>query len=330
MPTPARLANLVLIIALLGLGGYAYWEHRLRVSQAGDLEALIRERADLRQQLWKRAAARPAPASAAAEAAEGPTRGSDGDLPPDIRNQRVGDMFNRFTNLMDSPEAQRLLGIQQRAALDAKYSALFKAMHLAPEQLEKFKSLLVEKQNAVLDVMAAARAQGLNPRDNRTEIAQLIQGTQAEVDSSIRNALGDAAYSQYQTFEQTVPQRNTVGQLEARLSYTDQPLTPQQSDSLVSILASNATGANRTNAGAAGGMLGRLGGTAGGSATITDAAVNQAQTVLSGPQVQALQQLQQEQQAQAKLRQLMRTLRSTGGAAGTGTGTVSPPVPPKG
>jgi hypothetical protein len=330
MPTPARLLNVFLLLALLGVGSYAFWEHRLRESLSADLDALAKERADLRKQLWaSKPASSPGLAAHPATQAERDQLALENGVPADVRNQRVGDMVNRFTNLMDSPEAQRLMGIQQKAALDARYSSLFKSLHLTPEQLDKFKSLLVEKQNAVMDVMAAARAQGLNPRDNRDQIAQLIQGTQAEVDSTIRSTLGEDAYSQYQTYEKTLPQRNTVGQLQARLSYTDQPLTTQQSEQMVSLLASNTTGGNRPTGG---GVAARLGGmaNAGGTAAITDTAVNQAQTVLTAPQLQALQQLQQEQQAQAKLGQLMRSLRAGGGATGTGTTATPPPTPPKG
>src|SRR5690606_20506124 len=75
-----------------------------------------------------------------------------------------------------------------------------------------------------------------------------------------------------------------------------------------------------------------------GSAPVTSAAVNQAQTVLAPPQVAALQRIQQEQQTQQQLRQLVSetmaanrptSSKSTGkwtsGAPNTGSGGAAPP-----
>ncbi len=325
MRLPPRLTPVILLLGLLGTGGYAYWEHQLRLAATAALLASDRDRADLRQQLWARQQALTR-AAATAEAESAARRRGDDGSPDDPRGGRPGGMmFNRFNQMMDTPEAQRLLAIQQKAGLDARYSQLFKAMHLSPELLDKFKSLLVEKQTALLDVMAAARSQGLTGGTNRAELNQMIQSTQAEVDASIRTTLGDAAFTQYQNYEQTLPQRNTVGQLDARLSYSDQPLTADQADQLIAILADTArpSAASGTAPGATpnptrpGGIFNATG------APITDAALTQASAILSPAQVQALTQVQQEQHAQAALRQLMRNQAQN-------PPPPAAPVPPKG
>ncbi|MEO6994373.1 MAG: hypothetical protein ABI273_12135, partial [Lacunisphaera sp.] len=189
---------------------------------------------------------------------------------------------------------------------------LFKQLQLSPADLEKFKSLLVEKQSAVMDVMAAARTEGLSGRDDRDQIKQLVQDAQNEVDDTIKSTLGDAAYAQYQTYEATQPQRAVVSQLEQRLSYSPEPLTDAQSQQLVQILAesSQAKGNSGQN-GRIGGFAMIAGGMGGpnpmfGGSSITPEAITQAQSVLSSQQMTALQGLQQEQQASAQLRQQMR------------------------
>lgn len=327
MFTPARLANGFLLLGLLTLGGYAYREHQLRLSGMNALQAMARERADLRKQLW---AHPPVTAPVAAT----PTGASPDEriqsriedaIPQEWRGQRPGEMFKRFNQLMENPEAQRLLAIQQKSALDSRYSALFQSLHLSPEPLEKFKSLLVENQNAVIDVFGAALAQGMTGPENRATLTQMIQSSQAEVDQTIRTTLGDTVFAQYQDYEQTRPQRNTVDLLNARLSYSAPPLTPQQSDQLVQILAQTAPVATTRSGAPSAGV--NLGNGPGGmfnltSGPITDAAVAQSQSVLSSPQVQALQQLQQEQQAQQQLRQLVRS------QAPTAKPAPGPAVPP--
>lgn len=229
----------------------------------------------------------------------------------------------RLNAMMNSPEVQQLMAMQQKAGLDGRYAALFKRLNLSPGELEQFKNLLVEKQSAVMDVFAAARSQGLGGRDNRDEIRQLVQDTQAEIDESIRSAIGEAAYAQYKGYETTLPHRGVVDQLGQRLSYSTTPLSEIQADQLVQILAATAPVGNagarnqvttpmiaafpRSGAGTMG---------LGGGARITDEAVAQSQGVLSGPQLAALQSLQQEQQAAAQLMEQMRANRQNrqGGA----------------
>jgi hypothetical protein len=256
-------------------------------------------------------------------------------------NRRNG--MNNLTTLLDNPEFSKLWNSQQKLGLDARYAALFRNLNLSPADLDKFKSLLVEKQSAVLDVMAAAREQGLNPRDpaDRTQLATLLQTAQAQVDANIRQTLGDGQYSQYQNYVQTLPQRSVVSQLAQSLSYSGSPLQDTQVEQLVNILASNAPVRNQ-GAGGGAGLFAALGGGGGpmagifgnGSAPITDAAITQAGTILTAPQVAALQQLQAQQQAQQQIAKIIRQANSGGGAApGTpatqGAGSASPPRIPK-
>lgn len=240
-----------------------------------------------------------------------------------------------FMAIMEQPEMQRLLAIQQKAGLDSRYASLFKNLNLSPEQLDKFKNLLVEKRTAMMDVMAAAREQGINPRSNKEAFDKLVADSQADIDATIRSTLGETGFEQYQSYEKTLPQRSVVNQLEQRLSYSSTPLTSTQSEQLVSILAT--TAASRGGNPAIPPPLSAFGGgiaTAfvGGSSHITDATINQATGVLAGPQLDALRQLQQEQQAQAQMNAAMRSqFQNSRGSTGTATTTpAAPPSPPPG
>jgi hypothetical protein len=256
------------------------------------------------------------PAAAAADARSGPgtaaTKGGPRDWPA-------------------TPQAEVLRSLQQRGALDARYAALFRQLNLAPEHLERFKALLAERQATLMDVMRVAREQGLDPFENRTAIRALLAEAQAGVDGGIRSLLGDAAFAEFEAFEQTAPQRTVVSQLEQRLSYTDAPLTSTQSEQLMQILA--ATSPTEDASLPVGFGYGRGGGAGPGpggrgppppAAPITPEAILQAQTVLSPQQLGAFQQLQQEQQAQ---QQLMRTVgdpKATPPPTGGGRGASGP------
>ena len=245
--------------------------------------------------------------------------------------------------MMDRPEVQRMMALRQRAALDSRYAALFKQLGLSPEKLDQLKNLMVERQQVGSDVFAAAAKQGIDPMQDRAELARLTSEGQAKVDADIKSLLGDGDYSTYQNYQATLPQRALVNQLQQSLSYTSAPLTDTQAEQLVQILAQNQPahsaegGGTRTvvttgtisagpgpDAGFVGPMMG-FGGT-----TVTDSAVDAARSVLTEPQVTALQQLQAQQ---AELQNAMKstgTAVAPGGPAVIQYRTIVPePPPPK-
>ncbi len=209
--------------------------------------------------------------------------------------------------LMNNPEVIRLMNEQQKAGLDNRYAALFKQLNLSPAQLEAFKNLLLEKQNAQRDVMMAARDSGLNPRESRDELRKLVQDANAETDAQIIAAIGQDKFNQYQNYNATSRQRAAVEQLDNVMSYAAAPLSESQSQALVQIMAQGANSGNdggNNNGGPRAFVAGNFGG--GGRVTITDAMIAQAQSVLSPAQIKVLQDQQATQQNEQKLRELMR------------------------
>lgn len=339
-----RSLSIVLALLFVGSAGFGFVQLNDLRQLKQNVAALDRERADLQKRIWdlkKRNGElenRLRPPTASAEpSVESLTAGEflgGRDPAADETRDRGRPEIGRFATILANPEVQKLMAVQQKAGLDGHYASLFKQLNLSPDDLEKFKNLLVEKQAAVMDVMAAARAEGLNGRESRDQIRQLVQQAQGEVDTAIRTTLGEAAYGQYQNYEATVPQRNVVDQLGQRLSYSTQPLTDTQSNQLVQILAATAPPSNnagRSNAGSAiaqvfmgGGRGGSASVLTGGGSPITNDAITQAQSVLSAQQLSAMQALQQEQQSAAQLRQQMRA--GFGGQA-SGAPTPGPNTP---
>lgn len=367
MNSSKNLALALLACVALATGGLAWRQHR-ELAELRTAALSKTERADLQKRLWdaeKRAKSAEELLAARRKSgvpeAVGPN--AEGEMTsPDGNVRRVrrgpGGPLNNLMSVMEKPEVQQLMALQQKAALDARYAALFKSLRLSPEQLDKFKTLLVEKQSAMQDVVAAARTRGIDPLADPEGLRQMITDTQAAVENTIKATLGETGYAQYQEYQQTIPQRNLVSQLQQSLSYTNAPLSDAQAEQLVGILARNsppssrepgspaaATGMNFAVAFAADGPGGGggattfsvgdnlmgIGGGPFGGARITDEAVVAAQSVLSPPQLQGLQALQQQQQAQQQLQQ---TLRQTLGAPrpmeGTRipSGTSSAPVAP--
>lgn len=227
----------------------------------------------------------------------------------------------RGNPVRNSPQVRQLMALQQRSMLDGRYAALFRKLNLSPGDLERLKTLLVERQSASMDVFSAAREQGMDGRENRDEIRGLIKGLEAESDAAMRELLGETNYQQLQQYERTVPQRSIVSQLEQRLSYSNTPFYGNQAEQLVTLMAA-ATPQNRnaavntpllpfaTNALMLGGRV-----------SIPDSVIAQSAGFLSAPQIQALREYQQEQQAQLQLlREMQQSRRNAPVTVPGGTG----------
>lgn len=370
---------LIALFALTTIGGLMLaWQQYGELTQLRTAAMNRDERADLQKRLWdlekqnrllrdRIAAARPAggpdgPPGAPESLADEPPRGG--------RPGRGGNPIqqaNALRELMARPEVVALLNSQQKAAVDARYAALFRSLNLTPEQAEKLRNILADRQTTMQDVMNVAREQGIDPRTDRDAYQKLLEVARNDINASIKSVIGESGFAQFETYEQTLPQRNVVNQLQQRLSQSDTPLSPQQADQLVQILAANTPPSPARPAGAPppppdggpgpggrgggpdigtfiGGAL--FGGPAGGgppllaggpdggraansTAPITANAITQSQAVLSGPQVTALQQLQQQQQNQQQLSKIINEAIATQNTGNPARGGPPPPAPTK-
>ncbi|HEY1111682.1 MAG TPA: hypothetical protein VGE76_23710, partial [Opitutaceae bacterium] len=128
-----------------------------------------------------------------------------------------------IAKLMDNPEFMRALNLQRQAMLDARFSELFRRLGLEGEALTEFKRLLVEKENVALDVVAVSETAADGPLRPET-LGASIRAAQSQIEQAIQSSLGGDRYAMYREYERTLAHRNTVAQLERRLSYTGAPL----------------------------------------------------------------------------------------------------------
>jgi len=332
------------LIAFLSLttvaGAYLSWQQSRERVVVRSSAATEETQADLRKRIWdaeKRVQSLTAELAGAREAKLGGNV-AVATAPTETPNRRD---TGAFMGMMDNPEYHKLMTIQQKAMLDGRYAALFRKLKLSPQQLEQFKQLLVERQTSMIDLMAVARAEGFDPRNNPEAYRKLMADTQAEVDQTIKAALGEATYAEYKNYEATAPFRNVVTQLEQRLSYHGTALNETQGDQLVQILA-EANQARVTALGAVGGGMRVATGSftttapagvtnvvnfvSGGGTIITDEVVTRASGVLAPDQVTALQQIQEEQAAAAEMGRLMRAQMGQGNRPASGPPVIMPAV----
>lgn len=298
------------LIAFLSLttvaGAYFAWQNSRAATRPHETTAIAAERADLRKRVWdaeKRVqslqselanvrasipAGNPAPALPPAEASN---------------RRQPGAMMG----MMENPEYQKLMAIQQKAMLDGNYAALFRKLNLSPHQLEQFKQLLVERQTSMIDLHAVAQAQGLDPRTDPAAYRKLVEGIRAEVDQAIKATLGEEAYVEYKDYEASTASRGVLTQLEQRLSYHGTSLSETQGEQLLQIFNSahqarmTAAGVGISPAGA-GNVVNLL---IAGGPLVTDEVMARASSVLASDQLAALQQIKQEQESGARMRRML-------------------------
>jgi hypothetical protein len=284
--------TLIFLLSLVALGALAFaWKEYQELAALRATAVDPAERAGLQKRVWdsekhvrelesRIASGQPGAPVPGAAAGSGPARGAGG-------GGLLGNVFDR----MNDPEVQRLMAEQIRAQIERRYAKLFPLLNLPPDKLEQFKSLLVDRQQSAMDVLASANEQGItDPRD----FQKLVESSQADIDGQIKAAIGDADYAQYQGFNQSQAARGMVSQLQDNLRSSAAPLSSAQSDQLTQLMAQSRTAPE------AGGLRG-----SNAPALITDDTITQSQAFLSAPQVQALQQLQQQQQANRRLQQMI-------------------------
>lgn len=288
---------------------------------AARLNAVEAENKRLTAELAARHAAPPAESTPRTLEATAPDRTAG-------RGRRAGP-FGAF----ESPEARRLMAIEQKFQLDRQYAGLFRALRLPADKLDRLKQLLLDRQNAPADVMSAAREAAVpGTEDARSTLQELISQEAAAVDASIHELLGPDAYAEYQDFEKTRGERAVVDQLAERLSYTDTPLSADQAARLVDLLAASRAAEDPTAAAplpggmriaVAGGGSGDFSwrsfdGASGMQTALTDDSIAAAAGVLTPEQTAILRELQAAQQARAELGALLRRSFRSGSTTGAG------------
>jgi hypothetical protein len=341
---------LIVLLTLTTVGGAALAWHQYQELVELRASALDKnERADWQKRLWdlEKSNRELSDRLAALRAEHGDMDGlvadANAEQPPRERGNRGGpDRGNRggrgpnfgaqtaVRELLAKPEVQAMIEQQRKLAIEDRYGALFKNLNLNPAQAEKLKTLLADRQNSAQDVLAVAREQGIDPRSDPEGFRKLVADARNDINNNIKSLVGDAGFEQLQSYEQTMPQRNLVDQLQRRLSYTGNEMSPAQAEQLVGILAATAPQRPTTDANGAqtgrgpGGFAGRgdlgalagayfgapglgamMEGGRGGAVAVTPEAVTQAQGVLSQAQLAALQQVQQQQQQAQQLRQMV-------------------------
>ncbi len=141
-----------------------------------------------------------------------------------------------YAAIFKNPTMREMIKSQQKAVigpmLDKQYGSLFQQLNLTPEQTAALKDLLEKKAFAGTDA-------GFSMLDNtldaaqRADLAKQVKSQTDDIESQIKQFLGDANYQTFQTYEKTLPDRTTVSQFNEQLAGTATALNARQQDQLI-------------------------------------------------------------------------------------------------
>ncbi|MGA2221005.1 MAG: hypothetical protein ABSH21_04350 [Verrucomicrobiia bacterium] len=141
----------------------------------------------------------------------------------------ASNFFAGLAGMMKNPQMKEMIRAQQKMTLDKSYGALFKYLDRPPDQLDALKSLLVERQMAMID--AGLSAMSGSGSDSK-QAAEETKAIKAEYDQKIQDLLGTQDYKVFQDYEKTVGERVQVQMFKDTLP-ADAALTDQQEYDLI-------------------------------------------------------------------------------------------------
>jgi hypothetical protein len=221
--------------------------------------------------------------------------------------------------LVQSPQLQAQYLEAKRARIERAYGPLFKSLNLSADQIARFGSIVMQREEQALDIAGAVPAAlhssfsdgqwftgslslsvGGPASDPDTQAAaKLLQQANQGFQDAATGLLGPDGYHQLVDYQRAMPMRGVVDDLAGSLATSSSPLNPDQANQLVQILASASASYGK-----------------GRTATLSpidwDQALQGASGVLSSPQMASLNEVIAMRHAQDQLRDLVKT--ATGAA----------------
>ena len=221
-----------LVVAMTGLaGGTIYLWQQLDAER--QLNASLQERVKALEGAQRSLASlfspRDRPAAAGDTTAPQPTAPVDPAALRQQRQQQAAQALTRTREALARPETQQVIGGMVKAFLPMLLPDLGKELNLTPAELEKFYELLGKQTNGAIGQFAAGGAGGQITAAN-------LQETQRSSQAQIASFLGDK-YPQWQQYQDTLPTRNQVNQLQNTLAASGNKFTDAQAKSLLTALS---------------------------------------------------------------------------------------------
>lgn len=175
-----------------------------------------------------------------------------------------------------------------RSNMARRFGGLIQKLGLSQADADRFVGLMVSRQRAADDVLAATQTAGGENAATIGGVTDMVGSTLASVDADLHGLLGDAGYAQLKNYQATLGTGGTLTRLQTALA-DSVPLTDSQTQKLQQIITDSGVG------------------------HLTPQTIDKAQAAgfLSPEQLQAIQALYQQQRA-SQLRRRTGVVPATG------------------
>ncbi|MEZ5276306.1 MAG: hypothetical protein R3F07_08000 [Opitutaceae bacterium] len=167
----------------------------------------------------------PAPATAEPEPSVGPQRWGG----PARRG--------RMEQFLSDPAMQASMRARAADRIERDFAGLFRALGLDEDTVDIFTELLAERETMRFQLNMRRRLAGDDPVAQE-EVDLWWEEGQAGLEKSLGEVLGSENFDKFTYYEETLPQRRQVEELQRRLSYSGTPLGESQAEALVGVMAS--------------------------------------------------------------------------------------------
>ena len=152
------------------------------------------------------------------------------------RLQARQERSRQFLDMLQDPE-RRLDFIERRmGGLDQRYADFFATLNLSGEQIEVLKTLMAER--GVVETEARMKLfMAESDEEQKEAIREEMRLQQELLDGDIAALLGEEQVASLERYNTTLPYRNSVQEFARSLSYTDTPVSSEQSQALLDTYA---------------------------------------------------------------------------------------------
>jgi hypothetical protein len=146
---------------------------------------------------------------------------------------------NPFAEMFKDPETREMIKQQQKTMMggmvDKNYTDFFKAMNLTPEQQKAMKDLLLEKMLGGAEIGMEMMGGDLTA-EQRAEMTKKMKDATDAINQQLKDLLGAENYSQFESYEKTIPDRMALEQFKGQLT-ADLALNAGQEQSLLDAIS---------------------------------------------------------------------------------------------
>ena len=143
----------------------------------------------------------------------------------------------RMEQFLTDPAMQASMRARAADRIERDFAGLFRTLGLDEDTVDIFTELLAEREAMRFQVNMRRRMAGDDPVA-QAEVDFWWKEGQAGLDKSLGEVLGAGNYDKFTYYEETLPQRRDVEELQRRLSYSGTPLGDNQAEALVGLMAS--------------------------------------------------------------------------------------------